>query len=339
MISLVLSGLVASPASGQTFNTAVEYLNYIGAEYSKIAQEQWGYMKAMGKGKSDKVVEKRRTDLLQTIGESKRIVSRMPPFNNNRALRDSVVSFLRVSQAVISEDYAKIVNMQEVAEQSYDAMEAYLLAKELAGKKLTDAAEKVSEQYNAFVAENNVNVIDGGESKLSKRMRETGDLFEYYNKVYLIFFKSYKQDAYLAEALKSGDVNSIEQNRNALLTTSKEGRELIKQHTSFKGDQSLSTACASLLSQYTAVAANQVPVLIEFYSSKEKYEKIKKSIDTQRPADRKQSDIDAYNNAVNEYNAAIKKYNEAVAKMNELEGKALDNWNKKSSAFLQTHMP
>lgn len=334
--------VLITPTCGvaQDFATAGSYLTYIGVEYEKIAKEQWDYMKAMGRGRGDKVVEKRRNDLLQAIAESKRVISRMPPFNKSTSLRDTIVSFLRVSQIVINEDYAKIVDMEEVAEQSYDLMEAYLLAKEKAQEKFTEAAERVSDEQDRFVAENNIIFAnEGEESKLSKRMRVANDVFEYHNKVYLLFFKPYKQEAYLFEALEKGDVNSIEQNRNALLNYSMDNLEVVKLHADFKQDATLSTACREALNFYMFEAEKQVPQLIEFYTVKDKFEKIKKSFDAIKPNERKKNDIDVYNSAVNEYNAASKKFNEVSAKTNDLRKKALDNWNKKSSAFFQNHMP
>jgi hypothetical protein len=338
IITLGLSVSISS--SAQDFTTAGSYLTYIAAEYEKIAKEQWDYMKAMGKGKSDKVVDKRRNDLLLAITESRKTISRMPPYNKSTAFRDTIVSFLRVSQIVINQDYEKIIDMEEVAEQSYDLMEAYLLAKEKAQEKLTEASERVSDEQDRFIADNKIAIIENGdESKLSKRMRTAGDVFEYYNNVYLLFFKSYKQEAYLFEALEKGDVNSIEQNRNALLNYSKDNLEAIKPHTSFKQDVTLSTACRETLNFYVFEAEKQVPQLIEFYAVKDKFEKIKKSFDTIKPNDRTKMDIEIYNNAVNEYNAGSKKYNEVSAKTNELRKKAVDNWNRKANAFFQNHMP
>jgi len=44
--------------------------------------------------------------------------------------------------------------MEDVAEQSYDLMEAYLLAKERAGDKLDEAYKKVANQQKIFAEQN-----------------------------------------------------------------------------------------------------------------------------------------------------------------------------------------
>ncbi len=74
----------------------------------------------------------------------------MPSYNGNKALRDSAVSYLKILYSVFNEDYSKLVNMEEIAEQSYDAMEAYLLAQEKAGEKLDQAHNAYIVAYNGF---------------------------------------------------------------------------------------------------------------------------------------------------------------------------------------------
>ena len=46
----------------------------------------------------------------------------------------------------MNDDYAKIVNMQEIAEQSYDEMEAYFLLKEAVDKKMKEAEDHLHDE-------------------------------------------------------------------------------------------------------------------------------------------------------------------------------------------------
>ena len=86
-------------------------------------------------------------------------ISKMPAFEGDKSLRDSVVSFLKLSYDVLNEDYEKIVNMEEVAEQSYDAMEAYLLAQDLANEKMNEASKMLSEMEKTFAKNHNIKLI------------------------------------------------------------------------------------------------------------------------------------------------------------------------------------
>jgi len=48
----------------------------------------------------------------------------MPPWKGDRSYRNSSVAYLKLVYHVFNEDYGKILNLEEIAEQSYDAMEA-----------------------------------------------------------------------------------------------------------------------------------------------------------------------------------------------------------------------
>jgi hypothetical protein len=206
---------------------ALQYLETIGNEFQEISQNSMSYMSAASHGKSARKVEKRRTELINSIKAAESRIRKLKPFAGDASLRDSVVAYLVLDRVVMIEDYGKILNMEEIAEQSYDAMEAYLLAKEKASEKLEAAGDMVGEQQKLFANRNNINLIDGGSSKLSKKLEKTGQVLTYYNKIYLLFFKSYKNEAYLMEALKKKDISAMEQTKNTLLASAEQDLEKI----------------------------------------------------------------------------------------------------------------
>lgn len=325
-------------SNAQNFKIPTEYLDYIGQEYGKIAKDQWSYIKAVGHGKGSRKIEKRRMEVAQSIIEAKRKIARMPGLNGKSAFRDSVVAYMNVSYHVIQEDYAKIVDMEEVAERSYDNMEAYLLAKKMANERLNIAAEKVGDQQDIFAKENNINIIQG-ESKLHEKMKKAGKVFDYYNEVYLLFFKSFKQEAYLIDAMNRQDINAMEQNKSALLNYSLEGRDKLKELTNFKGDQSLYLMSRQLLQFYSEEAEKKTPLQLEYFIMNDKFLKIKASFDQIKPAKRTQKDIDQYNQAINELNAAMEMFNSVNEELNNGRSKLLTSWNKRTESFLDKHIP
>ena len=340
IIGLMLMLFSANYVSGQEHDlkNPVGYLNAIGAEYNKISKAQWSYTKAVGHGKRDKKIDKRRTELLAQIAEARRKVRRLPAFNGSTRFRDSTVNYLNVSYHVTNDDYAKIINLEEVAERSYDDMEALLLARELVSEKMATAAENLDAQQDLFAEENNITLIES-ETKLGRKMKQANRTMKYSNELYLIFFKSYKQESYLMDAMRNEDLNAMEQNKSALLKYSKEGREKLKSVTSFDGDQSLYTACRQMLQFYSDEAENKIPVMMEYYLEAEKFEKIKKAFENIKPAKRTQANIDQYNDGIRALNAASEKFNKINGELNKQRSKLLDNWNKKKASFLNKHTP
>ena len=53
--------------------------------------------------------------------------------------------------------------------------------------------------------------------------------------MYLIFFKAYKQEGYLMEAVSKNNITGIEQNKSSLLRYAQDGLEKLKSYKSFPG--------------------------------------------------------------------------------------------------------
>jgi hypothetical protein len=336
MISLFVLLVIASPADAQ--GSAVEYMNTISLKYRKIQQDMWDYTSSVAHGKSAKKVETRRAELIQTTFQAMNEVKRMPDFEGDASYRDSVVSFLNIYYLVLKEDYAKIVDMEEISEQSYDGMEAYMTAKSLAGDKMDLASQMVGEQQAIFAAKHNI-TLEQADDKLSANMVIADKVYEYYNVLYLVFFKSYIQEKYLVEALNKKDVSAIEQNKNALLATASEGLEKLKGLSAYNGDNTVVVACTEILTFYKDEAENKVSLLTDYFIKTENFNTIKASFDQIKPNNRTQADVDGYNNAVNAMNASVEVYNKTNSELSANRAKTLDGWNNASTKFTDKHVP
>jgi hypothetical protein len=296
-------------------------------------------MSQVAHGNRARKLEKRRQEVIAQIRQSLNEANRLRPYKGDATLRNAYKSYWDILLKVFNEDYHKIVNMEEIAEQSYDHMEAYLLAQEKAGEVLNNAQDQIEPVYKAFAAKNNVRLVDGGESKLDKKMRQVSAVNTYYHQIFLIFFKSFKQESYVIEALSRKDLNGIEQNRTTLVKFAEEGLQKIDTIKTFKGDGSLATACRKVLEFHRIEAEKQLPGLNDYLLKNDEFEKIKKAFDAKPSNKRTQEDIDFYNKSVNELNASMESSNKLLLAMNSSRDKVMDNWDVTRKRFMELHVP
>src|SRR5687768_1401412 len=295
--SLLLMILFTSPFV--VAQSAGDYMDEINKDMKNISTASWEYVSEMSHGNNAKKAEKKRLDLLQLFSDSKSRVAQMDGFEGNSAYRDAVVKYLDLSFSIFNQDYANLVDMEEVAEQSYDFMEAYMLAKEKANQKLDEAGDEMDKAEQTFAKENNINLLDPEKTKISENIRISNLVYDHYNDIYLVFFKSYKQEFFLLEALNAGDVSAIEQNKNALITNSNEGIGKLKSMTGYNNDNSIIMSCKKMLEFYKSEAEKDVSTLLEFFLAKDNMDKVKAAFDAKKEKDRTQADVDQYNKAVN----------------------------------------
>lgn len=336
IITLVLLLSFTAVATAQDFSVAGEYLDYINKQQENISKRFLSYSSASAHGKRAKKVEALRMKLLDEVQEARMNISGMPAFKGDKAYHDTAVNFMKLYFNVLNDDYGKIVNMEEIAEQSYDEMEAYLLLQEKVSEKLRDANERMRLAQKVFASKNNINLVEG-KSELGDMMQQVNEMEKYYHQVYLLFFKPYKQEAYLMEAVAKGNITGIEQNKNSLLKYAQEGLEKLNSIKPFQGDGSVAAACKSVLNFYVKEASEKISPMSDYYLTKERFEKIKKEYD--KKGSPTQQDVDAYNKAVNDMNKAGDAYNKSGQALTQQRNEMLDNWNKAVKSFYDEHTP
>ena len=311
-----------------------EYMDFISKQQENISKKFMSYASASAHGKRAKKIESLRSKLLDEVQEARMNISGMPSFKGDKEYRDSAVNFMKLYYNVLNEDYSKIINLEEIAEQSYDAMEAYMMAQEKVDEKLEDANKKLREASERFAARNNVNIING-KSELGDMLKQVREMNIYYHEVYLVFFRPYKQEAYLMDALEKGNITGIEQNKNSLLKYAQEGLEKLNTLKGFQGDNSIISACRAMLNFYVK-EADKMNAVSEFFLSKERFESIKKEYDKGKKT---KEDTDAYNKGVNDINKASEAYNNNNQYLNQARNESLDSWNKAVTGFFDQHTP
>jgi hypothetical protein len=332
-MSLMLLLIISTNGISQT---AIEYMNKISKEFDKISEETWDYARAVAHKKKGREIESQRKQMIAANRNALKRVKNMPGFNGSNSYRDSTASYLELSYLVLNNDYAKIVDMEEVAEQSYDAMEAYMLAQQIANDKLDAAYQVFNTAHEKFAAENNINLIKK-DDETSQKLEKAGEVFRYYNQIYLIFFKPYKQEVYLIAALNRGDINAMKQNQEALSNLSAEAKLKLNEIKPYKGNNSLKMACNQVLDFYIYEADKKASSLVDFYLKKEKFEKLKAATD-KKGKNLTSDEAKEFNAAVAEYNKASDEFNKINEDLNKRRSAALDNWNNSVSKFLDKNI-
>jgi hypothetical protein len=321
----------------QDFENAGQYMDYISKQNQSVSKKFLSYSSAVAHGKRAKKVENLRAKLLDEVQESRMNIGSMGTYKGDKSYRDSAVNFLKFYFTVLNEDYSKIINLEEVAEKSYDDMEAYIMAQELVDKKLEEENAKIKKASADFAKKNNINLIED-KSEIGQMLEKVGDVNEYYRKIYLLFFKANIQETNLLAALEKKNITGVEQSKSALLKYAQEGLTNIEGIKAFDGDNSLLMSFKNMMNFYVKEVNEGMKTISDFYLTKERFDLLQKELD-KKGNDRTKDDIDNYNKGVKEINAASDKYNKTNKELNEMRKDALNDWNKAVNGFFDSHIP
>jgi hypothetical protein len=313
------------------------YMTAISNAEMNMNKTYLAYMSAVAHSGRAKKVEKMREQTLQSIQDCKYKISDLPFFKGDNSLRKSSMNYVDVCYKVFNEDYAHLINMEDIIEQSFDEMQLYILLQEKTNEKVHDASDTMDQAEKSFAAKYNIKLVDA-KDEVSENMETVSKINHYRDQVYLVFFKCNWQDGQITNALNAKKLTGLEEARNALDTYCKEGLLALDSLNNFQGDHSLAQACKQALQFYQKLAENDMPKVSDFFLKEDNFNKLKKATDAKQGSLSKQ-EVDAYNKAVNDYNASINQYNQLNANINNQRSQVVDNWNNADKQFLDAHTP
>jgi len=334
MAALLLNLAIAASAQDQT---PVVYLNGFTKSLDAVSKKYMQYMSATSHGASVRKSEKKRQDLLAQIDKSRGEVVGLGFYKGDKTLQQSTLEYLKLITSNLNEDYAKMVNLEEIAERSYDNMEAYILLKEKVSERMNETSKKMSDNETEFCKKYNINLITQ-ETEQSQKMKDMSNVADYYNDLYLIFFKCNAQETDMMEAVNKKNVTSIEQLKGAMVKYADEGLSKLDTFKSYKGDNSLKNACQKAL-MFFKKEGEKMSAYTDFYMKETAFESVKKGFESNPSAKSSKTEIDKYNKAVKEMNDGSNSYNKINQELNQQRTDMYNIWNEAGRVFMDKNMP
>jgi hypothetical protein len=180
--------LCAPKLKAQLIENAGDYMTAMSNAQVEMDQKYMAYISASAHSRRAKKVEKLRTAALESINNAKYKTVDLPKYKGDNSLRQASIDYIQFCYRIFNEDYTKIVNMEEIAEQSVDQMQAFLLLEEKASEKLQEASSNLEKAEKDFAAKYTVNLVDT-KNELSDKMWTAGKVNHYCDKLYIVFFK------------------------------------------------------------------------------------------------------------------------------------------------------
>lgn len=332
----LLTGLFLSAFSQEMDNPGT-YMGAISKARGEMDAKYMAYVSAAAHGRRARKVEKLRQEVLDNITECRYKTTDLPQYKGDNSLRQASIDYIKLIYIIFSEDYKKIVDVEELAEQSVDEMQAYILLQDKVNQKLHEGWGALDKATRDFAAKYNVTLTEGT-SPLGQKLETAAKLDQHINSVYLAFFKCNWEDNQLVKAMNNKKVNDMEQARSALSSYAIQGLKDLDTVKPFEGDASLVASARRALQFYQQEADKDVPKLTDFYVKSAEFDKQKQSMESKGNS-RTKEDVDAYNKAVKDINSAVKSFNETNQKVNGARTAAINDFNETEKKFADEHMP
>jgi hypothetical protein len=323
---------ISSSVKSQKISDKKKYLTTIDQQHTKVAKDFLSYSNAVFQRKKSGKITSLNKELLAEINKSELVISAMPPYLDNKEFRDSAVFFMKTCFNLLNIEYAKIATDEPAAEKSFDKMKSLLAAKVSANEKLKMANTRYHAAYMKF-ADKDINNKD----ECSDKTQQASDVNIYYNKIYLLVFKTYNSESYLLDAIKKKDGNSVEQNKKIVYQNAGDGLKQLDTLTAFNGDNSLIKNAKLILTFYSDESDEKMGNVSDYFPAAKEFQKTR-ALYEKKPSHTK-DEVKEYKKAVDEFNASLKKFNNTSHNLDRKRKKLFDNWNDAGKDFLNKHLP
>jgi hypothetical protein len=332
-----LAGVCAT-ANAQDASGPGAYMDSFSNPQIEMNQSYMAYISASAHSSRKRKIEQLRENAVESIVTCQNTINYLPAYNGDNSLKLSCVKYVDLCYKIFNDDYAHIVNMDDIAEQSYDEMQAYLLLQQATDDTLQAAIKRINKAEKDFADKYNVNMVNE-KTELGDKMETTNRLNAYRNKVYLVFYKCNWEDNQLTAFVNQKNVTKIEQVRSALDKYAIEGLAVMDTLQAYEHDASMINACKQALSFYKSEAETSIPLVTDFFLKQENFDKLKTDMDGKSDSQRTQQYVDNYNKAVNDLNAAVVSFNQNNDAMNNARNDVNNTWDNTEKVFIDAHTP
>lgn len=325
-----------NPDQVKSRNEAVLYYNNLTVQMPELKKTIFQYKRAMTQLRNAKTVDKKRQEVLKSLARMKDSCVLRKPFLGDSTLKSGIIAYLDLVVIILKNDFGKILDMEDIKEQSYDADEAHQLAIDLALEKLNGTIDLLNKVEYDYFKKYHI-TVNKEKDEMTLKIERANNAIEYYNRVQRLYYKSNKEYFYARQSAGSKDVVGLEQHTGALLCFVQDGLEKLKRQTPYEGDSGLLASATDLLHFYLIEAQKILPANVDFNLKTDNLQKADKKFKAIKAGDRKKEEVDEINAAVNQYNDAVKGLNSMNDASYKKHKQLLDTWEKQKEKFFQKH--
>lgn len=232
-ILITCLSLSLSASFGQTFNNALDYLNYFNGVHMLINNYNMDYLQHAVHSEDFNLIETKRQNLIEQINAALEKTQSLTPYNGEETMKNGLIEILEDYKLLFEVNFKEVNVLKYNSKESYEAMEAYFDAIEAAENKTQEAASNFRSIQEAYAKANNIQLIDTG---ADNQIIELNDLNNYYRSIFKQFFRLNKLNTTFVEAMNGQNIEGLKAILEQLKMAVKEVNEALEPVEPFKGE-------------------------------------------------------------------------------------------------------
>lgn len=328
------------PVDEKNIKAASNYFAQVATAQEDMNRKYMVFMSIAAHKKKERKINRAKQNTLESMTKCRHKLLAMPDFSGDDSLRKAAAKYVQVCIDVFNQDYDHLVDLEEIAEQSIDKMEAYVNLRKQVNAKTSQIAINYNNAQIYFAKKFGLQLVEES-SDVGKKLMKAAHLNQYLSDIHLIFFKCSWQEQQLVKAVNNRKIAEIEQARLALLKYSQEGLASLSSDTlkNFDKDPSLTNAGKKLLNFYVKLADADIPKMVSLWLDDENQQKIKDAITNNGSNYKTKEDMKVFDMATKKIESNKRALDLLIEKLNSKNRDNMENWSIIEEDFEDRHMP
>lgn len=241
---------------GQAQTTAIQYYNTIISEHTSIFKKNKRFITAVVHTEKVDEVETYRLQILRQIDTSLAVLVKMTPYPSDDQLRKETIEILRREREVYNMDFKEVVSLKKSSAEAFEAMEKFFVAEDSAESRVNSMMCDLRAAQVKFALSNHLTIQDN--EKMQEQINRIRRLNNYTEKVFLSYFRAFRDFNKLADAINTKKADQIEKARLDLMVSAEKGIQMMKSAGFFENDSNYVQSGIRLLEKYAYLAGGDM---------------------------------------------------------------------------------
>lgn len=326
--------LLTSVVFGQS---AEHYFERIFVPYQEITIEVWEYTKYAKNSQDLNSQEDKRLAVLKKLENQIGIINQLGGWQNDLKLFSAVRYYYKVASTALKLSYSELETLEMNKNNSVEKMIAFQKKEKEIRKSLLSANQEAIKAIDEFSVNYKIDE-KADHSDMIERMRVSGDVYNYYDAIYILIFECNLHEEELMKAIEKKDVNRMAEISQALELSANKGIGALNQIRPYLDkDDRLRKPTRQLLDFYKIEAKNHVAKQISFFEAQVHFEEHIARMKANPK--RTKEDVDNFKKEEMELRKKTELFNRENEQINARRSYVVNVWNNDAVNFIEINGP
>lgn len=320
-----------------------KYLQKTATDYQTLTIKVWDYTKNAKSAKTLSDIDDQRLKLISELEKAIKKLEGINDWKGELKLFTAFRSYYGTAITVLKLSYSELATLEKTKSNSLDQMKKFLQKEKSIRDQLLAENQKAIAAQDEFTKFHKID-INSDNTGVTDRMEKAGEVYDYYDQVYLLIYRCSLLDQKIMDAIAVKNTVEMDRLAKEQAVAANEGIGILNKMNPFTSqvgkavtDDRLRKPTRQLLDFYKNTAEVHTPKQIAFFEAQQQFKKNAEAL--QANPKRTKEQVVNFNKEKNQMKKKTELYNRENGPVNAKRTFVVNVWNNDAVNFIEINVP